>query len=1065
MGMSLPPALLRTLSTSIAAAALFADAAAAPTPGESTVPDKRWSRIYTVDPAAIGAEPVRQPRPYGSLVQSPGLPPQDSPDVGVKPSAVVTQSEVSAFVDPNDSDVLLVSTNTSDWNGTTVINFYGTGTYWTTNGGASWAGSDFGPGGVGNSGDPAAIIRQSDGRWGVGYINNGFGQGFSYSDDQGANWQHVSIFPGGTLDKNHLMVDNEPSSPHNGNIYSAWTAFGTVNVNKIEIVRSTNGGVSWSPAANISAGVASGSHDQGVNIQIGPNGEVYALWAIYDCWPCEEIAHGLNVSTNGGVSWQGEFRAIQNIFGHRNTNLPNTSIRRNSFPTMAVDRSGGPNHGAIYVAWTNQGVPGINVGDPDIYVVKSTNGGASFGTAVRVNQDAGTNSQWFPWLVCDQATGNLAITFYDRRDDLSNTQARVYMATSVDGGATWEDFAVSDVAHTPVPISGLAFGYSGDYIGLAVQDGHAYPAFCDNRTGNYLTYVSPILLAEPLDPNPPTGVTAFSDYTTPTSVDVDWTDATTFVGGAPLVDFSVDVLRDNVLITNVDQGIETFADGGLVDGQQYQYTLRTRDDVSDSLSAAVNVTVFAGGSPTPAAPTGLSCLADTTSATLSWTNPSTQTDGTTLDDFAGVRVYRNASFLVELPRVPGDAGAPDTYTDFPPFGFTYTYAVSAIDNESTVHESGQNTTAGCFVGGPPEIAVAPSPLSVNVPLSGTQNASITVSNPGYGFLNYSLALVGLGGGGREEFASQANSTSHATAFRGNAYEVTTDVTLTKIDHLLNSAAPTSLEFFVYSSPTGTGSYTKIFSTTVTSGTGLGFQTSGPISVPLAAGTFYFIGCGWQGALVSFDDAGSPGLPTPVSFGTVRFRGGGNQFPPPASVNINGIGTQRASQAVEVSVIASAALLSPASGSVPPLGNVVVDIQASAGATVGVVNGQLNVSHNATGGLTTIPVTLNAVDATDAPPPAVALPSSFALHAPRPNPTSQGTMIRFDLPRPEHVRLVVYDVAGRVVRTLVDRPEEAGFRTVIWDGRDGAGLRVGSGVYFYALEAGGSVLREKVVMLR
>ena len=79
-------------------------------------------------------------------------------------------------------------------------------------------------------------------------------------------------------------------------------------------------------------------------------------------------------------------------------------------------------------------------------------------------------------------TGQLAVIFYDRRDDPGNSLTTTYMATSNDGGATWEDFRVGDVSFTPTPISGLAGGYMGDYLGIAMVHGVAYPTWSDDRT-------------------------------------------------------------------------------------------------------------------------------------------------------------------------------------------------------------------------------------------------------------------------------------------------------------------------------------------------------------------------------------------------------------------------------------------------------------------------------------------------------------------------------------------------------------------------------------------------------
>ncbi|HEX5132872.1 MAG TPA: FlgD immunoglobulin-like domain containing protein, partial [Candidatus Krumholzibacteria bacterium] len=94
-----------------------------------------------------------------------------------------------------------------------------------------------------------------------------------------------------------------------------------------------------------------------------------------------------------------------------------------------------------------------------------------------------------------------------------------------------------------------------------------------------------------------------------------------------------------------------------------------------------------------------------------------------------------------------------------------------------------------------------------------------------------------------------------------------------------------------------------------------------------------------------------------------------------------------------------------------------------------------------------------------------LPASLALRQNQPNPFNPTTLIRYDIPAPgARVTLVIYDVQGRLVRTLVDRSEPAGTRSVEWDGRNNAGSRVASGTYFYRLESGGKVLTRKMTLL-
>ena len=85
----------------------------------------------------------------------------------------------------------------------------------------------------------------------------------------------------------------------------------------------------------------------------------------------------------------------------------------------------------------------------------------------------------------------------------------------------------------------------------------------------------------------------------------------------------------------------------------------------------------------------------------------------------------------------------------------------------------------------------------------------------------------------------------------------------------------------------------------------------------------------------------------------------------------------------------------------------------------------------------------------------------ALYANHPNPFSGGTTILYALPRPMPVRLAIYDITGRKVRTLVNGIQSAGESRVTWDGRDEHGARVSAGVYIYRLEAAATRLTRRM----
>jgi hypothetical protein len=95
-----------------------------------------------------------------------------------------------------------------------------------------------------------------------------------------------------------------------------------------------------------------------------------------------------------------------------------------------------------------------------------------------------------------------------------------------------------------------------------------------------------------------------------------------------------------------------------------------------------------------------------------------------------------------------------------------------------------------------------------------------------------------------------------------------------------------------------------------------------------------------------------------------------------------------------------------------------------------------------------------------------IPRSFALHQNAPNPFNPETMIRYDVP-PMGGRVIVtiYDVSGRLVRTLVDGARTAGQHSARWDGRNENGQRLASGVYFCRMTARGFVGKQKMILLR
>jgi hypothetical protein len=93
------------------------------------------------------------------------------------------------------------------------------------------------------------------------------------------------------------------------------------------------------------------------------------------------------------------------------------------------------------------------------------------------------------------------------------------------------------------------------------------------------------------------------------------------------------------------------------------------------------------------------------------------------------------------------------------------------------------------------------------------------------------------------------------------------------------------------------------------------------------------------------------------------------------------------------------------------------------------------------------------------------PVRFALRQNTPNPFNPITVIGFDLPSREKVRLEVFQPSGRHVRTLVDRIMPAGRHEVTWEGRDERGATLPSGLYLYRVRAGSHNESRRMLLLK
>ncbi|MFQ5737527.1 MAG: sialidase family protein [Acidobacteriota bacterium] len=292
--------------------------------------------------------------------------------------------------------------------------------------------------------------------------------------DGGVTWPQLTVLidhpSGGTQDfedKEYIAVDNS-GGIHDGNVYFTWTRFPAFSSTRIMFSRSTDGGLSFSNAIQISDGT---SGYQGSVPAVGPEGEIYVVWL-------RNSSVQFDRSLDGGLTW-GPDTLVANISVIPSP-LPGAVFRTNSFPTIAVDRSGGENRGTIYVAWADR----FGVGNgPDILLSRSTNGGATWSGPVRVTDDTNGSYQWFPWLSV-APDGGVNAVFFDRRDAPSTTLYHTYHARSTTGGLSFgPNLRVSDEISESLN-DGFGGGFIGDYNGITSSQEATSPFWTDTRPAN-----------------------------------------------------------------------------------------------------------------------------------------------------------------------------------------------------------------------------------------------------------------------------------------------------------------------------------------------------------------------------------------------------------------------------------------------------------------------------------------------------------------------------------------------------------------------------------------------------
>jgi PKD repeat protein len=200
-------------------------------------------------------------------------------------------------------------------------------------------------------------------------------------------------------------------------------------------------------------------------------------------------------STNGGQSfsqmstqsWAGY---VGTFVGGRNSVQ---NMRTRPYPFIAADNSYGPNRGRLYCVYATNDPPGDG-NKPDIWCRRSDDGGSTWSTAVRVNDDPNPQQhhQWQPAIWCDKDNGKLYIQWMDTRDVPSSDSCYIYATYSDDGGVTFK--TNQRISNGKMKINCSTCGgsgtprYQGDYNSIVSNPKVAMATWTDFRNGSFASF-------------------------------------------------------------------------------------------------------------------------------------------------------------------------------------------------------------------------------------------------------------------------------------------------------------------------------------------------------------------------------------------------------------------------------------------------------------------------------------------------------------------------------------------------------------------------------------------------
>ena len=554
----------------------------------------------------------------GRVVDAAEVPYVEIPGGIVLPAAVFVSNNVNASANSQVESETYLAVDRSDprylVGGSNSMTVNPQQMYRSSDWGATWVRSQF----------PVDCGVHSDPWTGFDHLGNAYATTLDYSGgactgqnteipirrstDHGVTWStsHVISYNKGN-DKQLNTIDVHPSSPCLGYHYMGWDSSNSEYVGSAP---------AWNGPWTVVTGKDTASI--GTDIATGPSGEAYSVWAKY-VGTAGQIR--FTKSTNCGGAWSTTATIASTACGY-DYGIPAQCNRRVLiYPSVDVDRSGGPRNGWVYVVWNDFSaanstcIAASDTNNASVWFSRSTDGGTSWSPKAVVHPDPARTDQFNQWMRVDDADGTIWISWHDTKDDVNRVKTHIYLTRSTDGGTTFETPTRVSTEQTDESV-GANSGQYGDYEGLTVHAGVAYPFWTDRRvsSGTDEEAFSARVCSEPKTVGATTATPLCSG-----GIDVSWALPSVFWGDAGFGTRKFQLWKDGVLaVDDIAEGTTSlFHSPGDTNPHVYEIRAVNGCTVTAAYVASGPVAEGTGGSPPPAVGDGLR-IAGNGPTTLDW---------------------------------------------------------------------------------------------------------------------------------------------------------------------------------------------------------------------------------------------------------------------------------------------------------------------------------------------------------------------------------------------------------------------------------------------------------------